>query len=396
LYALALDHCSYHTTPVVLIDAVAARNDVHLETNGCFFQFVPDVLQKVAPEQTIWDLVQANRLWRKSVGDACYISMMTRREYLNPNGIEFQFNARVGAIREAITIDGVDVPVYHSQPDNPGTVKLMVNPVDDGAVLRYSYRSKEFPGYDLLKRMQWVHQQIQSGTDVLGKLDWLLPEEKQQQLSWHGASQTTYAGETLLDLIAHQVDAKPDQVAVICGEQSQTYRELDAQSNRIAHWLRRNGVGAGQRVGICVGRSVHLPSFYLGVIKSGAAYVPMDAGYPADRISYILEDSQAPVLMTEACVVQRLQDAGVALPAETRVLRLDGLATALQDCSDQPLPHQPTADDVLYYVYTSGSTGRPKGAGIYHRGERNLLEWYRNLLQLTDADRVLLISALGF
>src|SRR5690606_32304850 len=96
------------------------------------------------------------------------------------------------------------------------------------------------------------------------------------------------------------------------------------------------------------------------------------------------------------CVLKRLQDAGVELPAGVRLLVVDNCESLLQGCSDQPVPVAPQADDVLYYVYTSGSTGRPKGAGVYHRGERNLLEWYRNLLDLTVQDRVLLISALGF
>jgi amino acid adenylation domain-containing protein len=396
LYALALDHCSHHNGPVVLIDAVAARQDVTFESNGCFFQFVPDVLQKVEPQQTIWDLVQANRAWRKSIGDAIYLSMMARQQFLNPNGIEFQFNARVGAIQESVHIDGRDIDVYHAQPDNAGTVKLMVNPHQGGAILRYSFRKQEFGGFDLLQRIAHVHNQILAGVDTLQQLDWLLPEEKAQQLAWQGKQDTGYGKETLLDLMAAQVDRRPDQVAVICGTRQQTYRELDSLSNRIAHWLQSRGVQRGQRVALCVGRSLELPALYLGVIKSGAAYVPMDAGYPADRIAFIAEDSQAPVLITEQCVLQRLRDANVQLPDSVECLLLDDLDSMLAGHSDQPLTAQPTPDDLLYYVYTSGSTGRPKGAGVYHRGERNLLQWYADLLQLAGQDRVLLISALGF
>lgn len=397
LYALALQHCHYHDNRVVLIDAMAGRGGALDDAIGCFFQFVPFVQQTGTGVNTFSELLQANRLWRKNMGDACYLSMLERRQFLNPNALEFQFNFRLSSVTDSFEFDGHSLRTMAMQPDNAGTVKLLVTPQDDRLQVRFSYRENDFAGFDLLKRMQQVHRQIMAGTETLTLLDWLFAAEKQQQLQqWQGEPRHQYADETLLELIARQVDATPDAAAVICGNASQTYRTFDAASNQVARWLNQQGVGKGQRVALCVGRSLWLPAMYIGAVKSGAAYVPMDAGYPADRIAYIVEDSGAQVLVTEQCVLKRLQEAAVALPASVKLLLVDDCEKLLQDCSDQPLEILPQPDDILYYVYTSGSTGRPKGAGVYHRGERNLLDWYRSLLSLSAQDRVLLISALGF
>ncbi|HEX4940642.1 MAG TPA: amino acid adenylation domain-containing protein, partial [Candidatus Kapabacteria bacterium] len=402
LYALAIRQTDYRDERIVLIDAMAGRDsatgDGDLENAvGCFFQFLPSVQQTGPGIDSIGDLLQANRQWRKRMGDACFLSMLERRQFLNPNALEFQFNYRLPAVTDAFEYQGASLHIEPVQPDNAGTVKLLVTPRNESLHLRLSFRANDFAGFDLLKRMRQVHGQIMAGEENLAQLDWLFAAEKQQQLQqWQGLPVADYSGETLLDLLARQVDATPDAVAVICGSQQQNYRALDAASNRVAHWLNRQGIGRGQRVAVCLGRGLWLPSLYLGVVKSGAAYVPMDAAYPADRIAYIVEDSQAPVLVTENCVLKRLQEAGVVLPTRTQILLADDIDTLLQDCPDQPLPKLPQPDDILYYVYTSGSTGRPKGAGVYHRGERNLLQWYRQLLQLNGQSRVLLLSALGF
>ncbi|MFZ5602083.1 MAG: condensation domain-containing protein, partial [Pseudomonadota bacterium] len=371
LYALAIRQTDYRDERIVLIDAMAGRDsatgDGDLENAvGCFFQFLPSVQQTGIGIDSIGDLLQANRQWRKRMGDACFLSMLERRQFLNPNALEFQFNYRLPAVTDAFEYQGATLYIEPVQPDNAGTVKLLVTPRNESLHLRLSFRANDFAGFDLLKRMRQVHGQIMAGQENLAQLDWLFAAEKQLQLQqWQGAPVADYSGETLLDLLARQVDASPDAVAVICGGQEQNYRALDAASNRVAHWLNRQGIGRGQRVAVCLGRGLWLPSLYLGVVKSGAAYVPMDAAYPADRIAYIVEDSQAPVLVTENCVLKRLQEAGVVLPTRTQILLADDIDTLLQDCPDQPLPKLPQPDDILYYVYTSGSTGRPKGAGVY-------------------------------
>ncbi|HVL00464.1 MAG TPA: amino acid adenylation domain-containing protein, partial [Dongiaceae bacterium] len=397
LYGLALQRTHYHDNRVVLIDAIAGRDESLKYAVGCFFQFMPSVQQTGPDVTTFSELLQANRQWRKGMDEASYLSMLARRRFLNPNALEFQFNFRLPSVTNSFEYEGHMMHVLPIQPDNAGTVKLLVTPHDDSLDVRFSYRENDFAGFDLLARMEQVHRQLMVGEENLAALDWLFESEKQHQLQdWQGAAQTAYADETLLDLLAQQADATPDAVAVICGEQQQTYRELDAGSNRVAHWLQRKGIGRGQRVALCLGRNLWLPALYLGAVKAGAAYVPMDAAYPADRIAFIVGDSEAPVLITERCILKRLEEAGVTLPAQTQVLLADDIQDLLRDSSDQPLPTLPGPNDILYYVYTSGSTGRPKGAGVYHRGERNLLQWYRQLLQLNENDRVLLLSALGF
>ena len=398
LYALALQICHYQDNRIVLIDAIAGRGGSLDDALGCFFQFVPFV-QQTGPEiNTFSELLQANRMWRKQMGDACYLSMLARKQFLNPDALEFQFNFRLPKVTDSFHYDDYLMSVLAIQPDNAGTVKLLVTPHDELLDVRFSFREHDFAGYHLLKRMEQVHGQIMGGQEVLSQLDWLFEEERAQlsQLPMQVGGETAIEKETVLDLIAAQIDRTPESCAVICGERTQSYAELDALSNQVARWLNQQGIGRGQRVALCLGRGLLLPAMYLGVIKSGAAYVPMDAAYPADRIAYILGDSQAPVLITERCVLERMQQDATDALGQVSVLVLEDIQVELENCSARPLEQLPSADDVLYYVYTSGSTGRPKGAGVYHRGERNLLEWYRHLLKLDVHDRVLLISALGF
>ncbi|HEX6340862.1 amino acid adenylation domain-containing protein, partial [Umezawaea sp.] len=150
-------------------------------------------------------------------------------------------------------------------------------------------------------------------------------------------------------LVEAQVDRTPDAVALRCADSVLSYRELDARANRLAHHLIGLGIGPGDLVGVCLPRTSELVVAILGVLKAGAAYVPVDPAYPAERVRFIVEDTNAPLLLTTDTY-------------------------ALSDVDDRP---EPTArpDDLAYTIYTSGSTGRPKGVMIEHRQTAAMLAW---------------------
>ncbi|RLT97982.1 non-ribosomal peptide synthetase [Ketobacter sp.] len=393
LYTLALQQCFYHSEPFVLVDAAGGRDATTEHWLGCAFQFVPHIQHRPEADGVL-DLLQQNRAWKKSVGDAQFVSMLARSTLVSKEALEFQYNYRLPEISGPVDLLGEPAILCPVQPDNAGTVKLLVTPAATSVQLRLSHRQHEFNGFDLLQRMSQVHDQIQAGATGLQELDWLLPQERKQLLQF-AQGQIRDVGPNLLQRFEAQVKKQPDAVAVIHGERSLTYGQLDTLSNQVANLLLAKGVSRSAKVALCVSRNLNLLPLFLGVIKTGAAYVPLDVNYPAERIAFIVEDSGAELLITEQCVCERWLP-GQAQPQPSRMLLADELETLLAGVSHSAPAVTIDPEDTLYYVYTSGSTGQPKGAGVYHRGEANLLDWYLELLQPNAEDRFLLISALGF
>ncbi|TDV43147.1 non-ribosomal peptide synthetase/MFS transporter [Actinophytocola oryzae] len=186
---------------------------------------------------------------------------------------------------------------------------------------------------------------------------------------------------TLHGLVEQRAATDPEAVAVTLEGENTTYAQLNAKANRIAHRLLEAGVGAETLVGVCAERSVELVAGLLGVLKAGAAYVPLDPEYPADRLAFMLADAAAPVVLVQSHLRDVLPDTGAT------VLALDDEAQwAGRPSHDPP---QVWADHLAYVIYTSGSTGRPKGVPNTHRGIVNRLDWMQKRYGLTAADAVL-------
>jgi amino acid adenylation domain-containing protein/non-ribosomal peptide synthase protein (TIGR01720 family) len=161
-------------------------------------------------------------------------------------------------------------------------------------------------------------------------------------------------------LFEAQVERSPDQVAVIFEEQQLTYQELNQRANKIAHHLQKLGVGPEVLVGICVERSLEMVVGILGILKSGSAYVPLDPAYPQERLAFMLEDAQVPVLLTQERLVMGLPE------QKARVICLDADWKAIAQESEKNLLNSTTAKNLAYAIYTSGSTGKSKGVMIQH------------------------------
>ena len=156
----------------------------------------------------------------------------------------------------------------------------------------------------------------------------------------------------------------PQALALSYGEDNLTYRELEEHSNRMAQALRDCGVRNGDRVGVCMERSLELVEVLLAILKAGAAYVPMDPAYPADRIAYTIQDAQIKIVVASVKGFQASQD--------VRMLEAQELLKMVPRCHEAP-PSNASASDTAYVIYTSGSTGRPKGVVIPHRNVVALL-----------------------
>ncbi len=184
---------------------------------------------------------------------------------------------------------------------------------------------------------------------------------------------------TLHGEIEVQASRTPEAVAVRFEGRSLSYRELNAAANQVAQTLRAHGVGTGSVVAVCAERSLELLPGLLGVLKAGAAYLPIDPDYPADRVAFMLSDAAPAVLLTQRHVRSAL------LPATVPTLDLDD--PAAWDGAACALPRV-RPEDVAYVIYTSGSTGRPKGVPNTHRGIANRLDWMQQRYRLEPGDVV--------
>jgi len=225
----------------------------------------------------------------------------------------------------------------------------------------------------MLGHLARVLEKVAADADVrLSELALLDAAERRRVLrEWNATGAEYPRGACVHHLFEAQADRTPHAPAVVSGQASLTYRELDERANRLANHLVRLGVGLDARVGLCLERGPEMMVAVLGILKAGASYVPLDPAYPAERLAYMLENSAAPVLLTQRSLAERIP-AGAA-----RVVRLDADADAAEVARESAeRPRVPVAADHLAYViYTSGSTGRPKGVAMPHRPLVNLLAW---------------------
>jgi amino acid adenylation domain-containing protein len=185
-------------------------------------------------------------------------------------------------------------------------------------------------------------------------------ERAQVLVSWNASREPLPREDTIKDLFEQQVARTPEQPAVVFDGERLTFDECNRRANRIAALLRDRGVGPGVLVGILMEKSLDLVPTVLGVMKSGAAYIPLDPMYPADRIEFMVSDAEPALLLTQE---RHLQTTPAAL-APRVAIDADG---ALEGLSEENPPTVASGDDLAYVIYTSGSTGKPKGAMIANR-----------------------------
>jgi amino acid adenylation domain-containing protein len=192
------------------------------------------------------------------------------------------------------------------------------------------------------------------------------------------------------ELVSEQAQRTPDTAAVLCAGEQLSYAQLEARSNRLARCLRGFGVGPEVVVAICAERSVELVVAVLAVLKAGGAYAPVDPTYPAERVAFMLADSDASVLLTQKRLLAGLPDHGA------RAICLDTDRELIDSHDDSPLAPSATLDALAYVIYTSGSTGRPKGVAMAHRPLANLIAWQLHALSAPTAARTLQFASLSF
>ncbi|MGW2461804.1 amino acid adenylation domain-containing protein [Streptomyces sp. NPDC001761] len=227
----------------------------------------------------------------------------------------------------------------------------------------------------------------------VGELELLTDAERERLLvRWNDTAAPFPADLGVPELFEERVRERPDAVALTSGEQSLTYRELSAAANRLARHLKGLGVGPDTLVAVCLERGPDMVVGLLAVLKAGGAYVPLDPEYPLDRLTFMLEDTAAPVVVTQESLRDRLPGSGAAIVSVDGAA--DAAAVARESAAD--LPSEASGDDLAYVIYTSGSTGKPKGVGVPRSALTNLLLGLRDRLDITSEDRLLSVTTIMF
>ncbi len=220
----------------------------------------------------------------------------------------------------------------------------------------------------------------------------LLTEAERHQIlfEWNNTAHPFPQDKCIHQLVEEQVEHTPDAVAVVFGSQQLTYRELNRRANQVAHYLKKFGVQPEVLIGVCVDRSLEMIIGILGVLKAGGAYVPLDPTYPEERLAFMIQDTEMPVLLTQK---KLLTD----LPHTTaKIICLDHEWDTIAQQSQEAPARQITPDNLAYVIYTSGSTGTPKGVLLAHRGLCNLAQAQIRKFAVQPGDRVLQFVSFSF
>jgi amino acid adenylation domain-containing protein len=277
-----------------------------------------------------------------------------------------------------------------------GELSLGITETADALEVRCDYAADLFD-HETVER--WLHaferllEQVAAGPEArLADLALIGAEERRRVVEEWNATAVEAAEIPVHHQVREQAERRPDAVAVELDGHCLTYGELDARASRLAHHLAGLGAGPEARVGICLERGPELVASMLAVLKAGAAYVPLDPAYPADRLGFALADSGAALLVTREAL-----RGSVAVPAGVGVVSVDGeAAAAIASASGSGPAGHAAPRGLAYVIYTSGSTGTPRGVAVEHGALAQLCAWQVRALELTPADRVSHLVSPGF
>jgi amino acid adenylation domain-containing protein len=332
-----------------------------------------------------------------------------RRELSHSPLVQVMFQLVTGEERhwrtgggEPLDIDLVDLPPTVTRFD----LEFYLSEQEDGEFEGWICYSTDLFDPDTIAQFVDHYLVLLSAATVdpdsrLSELPWLTAAERNQLLvRWQGV-RTPAATEPVSKLIADRARERPDAVAIASGSRSYTYGELDRRADALARWLRGRGTGAGDMVAVFLPRDVDLATAWLGVLRSGAAYVPLDRDYPRERLRYLVESSGTRLVLTDGSPVDDIVPADVlaqplaAIPEDPGPGDPAGGDPEPGDPDTAPI-HDPDPASPAYVIYTSGSTGRPKGVLVPHRGLQNLCSWHIRAFEVGPADRASHTAALGF
>ncbi|MEM9163035.1 MAG: amino acid adenylation domain-containing protein, partial [Cyanobacteria bacterium P01_F01_bin.4] len=311
---------------------------------------------------------------------------------------------------DALTLERYPLPETQAKYE----LRFNLQDTDQGITGQVEYNCDLFDE-STITRMVGHFQTLLTGIVVdpnqrLSELPLLSKDEQQTLLIDWNQTRRDYPTDSFIhQLFEAQVERTPDEIALTDGTDTLTYAALNAQANRLADYLRSQGVGPETRVGICMERSCQMIIGLLAILKAGGTYVPLDPTYPTDRLAFIIQDARIPILLTQGkpLALNTIQPINIIdltqhpeittthtlTPSHPLVQALHATPLPTTHC---PLPAPPSPQNLAYVIYTSGSTGRPKGVAIEHRSTVTMLHWAKEQFTPSELSGVLAATSICF
>ena len=291
---------------------------------------------------------------------------------------------------EQLRLGGVQLSVEEIVRDTAQfDIAFFITETTDGLQVTIKYATDLYTEATIIRMINHFKMLLDSivaaPQQKIGELTMLTKAEEQQLVYEFNDTAVDYPKDkTVVDLFEEQATKTPTAIAVVFEGEQFSYKQLNERANQLAHYLTSKGVKAETLVPICIERSLEMIVGILGILKAGGAYVPIDPEYPEERIKFMLEDSNAKVILSSSQSSQKLSTLNDLI-----IIELDSQSVKINEQPTDNLPAIAAADNLAYVIYTSGSTGNPKGVMNEHGGLMNRLCWAQDYYSLTVEDSVL-------
>ncbi len=364
------------------------RNSTRIANSvGMFVKTLPVVLDPFASSDGATYIRSTANQLQKSMANDIYGFMEMAHDLEVRADILFVYEGKIGG---GWSVDGKKAPRFEtlSVSDNKSPILIAITETPEGFGIHTEYDSRKYQEWSLsslIHAMILAFQSLVKGEDP-SKID-LLTEEGKKELAQFNKTGKDVERTDLVTLFRRAAKNYPDNTAVICEDKRLTYRELDELTDRVASALAKKGIGRGKVVSVMVSRSIYMAVCPLSVMKTGAAYQPLDSSYPEERLEFMAKDASAAMFISEKALLGKLPD--LKLP----VLCIEDFDTLPK--ADAKLSG-PKPEDLMILLYTSGTTGVPKGVMLSQFNLVNFAAWYRDFYHLTPDGVVAAYAGFGF